>query len=441
MRQLLLIFLISIPNFIFSQFTFSPETQISDNTTGYGRPRMAITANDIPVIIWFKEGSIQSIKISRGSGSGTFSLPTDVVNSDLEPLGFIGPEIAAKGDTVYIAFICGAQNNAIMLKKSFDGGITFSDTIRVSPNDNAYKYSMPNVAVTEDGNPIVTYMKCLANYTNWEQMVKVSFNLGLSFSDETDASAIAAGEPCDCCKSTIVSQGNNVFLIFRNDYNNVRNMYISKSIDEGLSFTATQDLDDLNWVINSCPTSSGNGVVNGDSIMVVRRNAGSGVHQLYISNINTTDLQKSYFKELDPIGTGLQDKAEIAGEGSVYGMVWHDTRSGNNSCYFSYTTNGINNLSVSIEMSDSTAIGHKMFPDIEYSNGKFFFVYKYNTGHSIIYKELDLSNFNAINTPNNTDKKLIKTTDLLGRESDPKNNVPYFSIYKDGSVEKKVIVE
>jgi hypothetical protein len=82
-----------------------------------------------------------------------------------------------------------------------------------------------------------------------------------------------------------------------------------------------------------------------------------------------------------------------------------------------------------------------MFPDIEYSNGKFFFVYKYNTGHSIIYKELDLSNFNAINTSNNTDKKLIKTTDLLGRESAPKNNVPYFSIYKDGSVEKKVIVE
>jgi hypothetical protein len=92
-------------------------------------------------------------------------------------------------------------------------------------------------------------------------------------------------------------------------------------------------------------------------------------------------------------------------------------------------------------MSDSTANGHKMFPDIEYSNGKFFFVYKYNTGHSIIYKELDLSNFNAINTPNNTDRKLLKTTDLLGRESAPKNNVPYFSIYKDGSVEKKVIVE
>jgi hypothetical protein len=251
---------------------------------------------------------------------------------------------------------------------------------------------------------------------------------------------MAPGEPCDCCKSTIVTQGNNVFLLFRNDANNVRNMYISKSTDGGLTFNDYQDLDDLDWVINSCPTSSGNGVVNGDSIMVVRRNAGSGVHQLYVSNVNTGNLQKSYFKELDPIGTGLQDKAEIAGEENVYGMVWSDNRSGNNSCYFSYTTNGINNLSTTIEMSDSLANGHKTFPDIDYSNGKFFFVYRYNTGHSIIYKELDISGINAINTPIVTDKNLVKTTDLLGRETKDIRNTPLFYIYEDGRVEKRIIL-
>ena len=57
MKQLLLIFLISIPTFIFSQFTFSPETQISDNTTGYGRPRMAITALVIGISQLFGSGN------------------------------------------------------------------------------------------------------------------------------------------------------------------------------------------------------------------------------------------------------------------------------------------------------------------------------------------------------------------------------------------------
>jgi hypothetical protein len=439
-KKLILSIAICFPTFLFSQINFSSETIISD-TSGYGRPRMALTANDIPVIIWFKQGGNQSIKISRGSSSGSFSLPTDVVNSDLDPTGFIGPEIAAKGDTVYIAFICGSQNNAIMLKKSFDGGITFSDTIRVSPNDNAYKYAMPNVAVKDDGNPIVTYIQCTSTYTDWEQMVNVSTDYGSTFLGGVDASAIATGEPCDCCKSTIVTQGDDVYLLFRNNYFNVRNTYISKSTDGGLSFTSTQDLDDLNWVITSCPTSSPNGVINGDSILVASRSGSTGIDQVYYANVNSNNLQRNYYRTIDEIGPGLQDKVEVAGEGSILGIVWHDSRNGNKACYLSYTIDGASNIGGSIEMSDSTAIGHKMFPDIEYSNGKFFFVYKYNTGHSIIYKELDLSNFNAINTPNNTDKKLLKTTDLLGRESAPKNNVPYFSIYKDGSVEKKVIVE
>ena len=72
-------------------------------------------------------------------------------------------------------------------------------------------------------------------------------------------------------------------------------MYVSKSTDGGLTFTSTEDLDDIDWVINACPTSSGVGLVNGDSLMVVRRNGGTGLHQLYISNINTNNLQKQYF--------------------------------------------------------------------------------------------------------------------------------------------------
>ena len=442
MKRLLLIFLLSIPTFIFSQLTFSPEIQISDNITGYGRPRMAITANDIPVIIWFKEGGNQSIKISRGNGNGTFSVPTDVVSSDLEPTGFIGPEIAAKGDTVYIAFICGAlSNNTIMIKKSFDGGLTFSDTIRVSPKDNNFKYAMPNVAVMEDGNPVVTYMRSSSTWTDWEQMVNVSTDFGLTFPNEVDGSALAPGEPCDCCKSSVVTFENNVFLIFRNDESNIRNMYISKSTDGGMSFTSVEDLDDIDWIINSCPTSSGYGVVNGDSILIVRRNGGTGVHQLYFSNVDKNTLQKEYYRELSPIGTGLQDMPAVAGDDNVVGVVWQDARSGNNSCYFTYSTTGTNNLGNTFEMSDSTAIGHKTHADIEYSNGVFYFVYRYNSGHSIMYKEFDVSSVNAINTSNNTDKTLFKTTDLLGRECMTQKNIPYLNIYKDGTVEKRIVIE
>ena len=85
MKRILFLFILSVPTPVFSQITFSPEIIISDNTTGYGRPRIALTANDIPLIIWFKEGNDHSIMMSRGNGDGTFSTPIEIVDHDLEP--------------------------------------------------------------------------------------------------------------------------------------------------------------------------------------------------------------------------------------------------------------------------------------------------------------------------------------------------------------------
>ena len=38
-------------------------------------------------------------------------------------------------------------------------------------------------------------------------------------------------------------------------------------------------------------------------------------------------------------------------------------------------------------------------------------------------------------------KKLLKVTDILGREVNEKRNTPLFYIYNDGTVEKKIIIE
>ena len=441
MKRILFIFTTLLSTLSFSQIIFSPEVEISNHFTGYGRPRMALMANDMPIIIWFNEVSNQTIKISRQIPQGIFTPPVDIVGSDLEPIGFIGPEIAAKGDTVYITFICGIANNSIMIKKSFDGGLTFSDTIRVSPNDNNFQYYMPNIEVKDDGNPIVSYMKCTHNDTDFEQIVNISMDFGSTFDNEVNASELAPGEPCDCCKSTIVTKGNNVYLLFRNNEVNVRNTYISKSTDGGISFTATQDLDDLNWTINACPTSSPNGVLNGDSILVASRSGATGVNQVYYSNVNSNNLQKNYYRTIDEIGSGLQDQVEVAGEGNILGIVWHDNRNMNNACYLSYTIDGTNNIGGSIEMSNSM-IGHKKFPDIEYSNGKFYFVYQYNSGYSIVYKELDLSNINNLNLPTTSSNSIvISTTDFQGKRCKLQKNMPYLNIYQDGRVEKRVIIE
>ena len=109
---------------------------------------MVITANNSPFVIWSKATTPKAIRGRKWNGTA-FGNAVDLVTSDLMPTGFIGPEVAAKGDTVYLIFESLLHSNhVIYLKKSFDGGLTFSDTIRVSENSNTNYFFMPNVAVT-----------------------------------------------------------------------------------------------------------------------------------------------------------------------------------------------------------------------------------------------------------------------------------------------------
>jgi hypothetical protein len=360
------------------------------------------------------------------------------------PTGFIGPEIAAKGDTLYLIFESLVHNkHVIYLKGSFEGGLTFSDTIRVSGNSNTNYFFMPNVAVMEDGNPVISYM--VSDSTGYKHIVRASLDFGNTFSAEVDVSALAPGEPCDCCQSTLVTNGDNVYLLFRNDDDDVRNTYIAQSIDDGLTFTTTQDLDDINWVLSSCPTSSPVGAVLGDSIMVVRRNGGSGVNELYKSNVNTDDLQKSYFTQVESAGSSLQDKAEIATDLNNFVSVWQENRNGITECFYSVIGSDGKSLYNGI-ISDTATFGHKIEPDISYGGpylGNFSVVYTASTEHEVhfFYGPLIYVVATINEASDSNDKKLVKTVNLLGENAIPESNKPFINIYNDGSVERIIVVQ
>jgi hypothetical protein len=438
----------------FPFLTFGQQLQLnnpiiisSGSAEGYDRPRVVITANNSPFVIWSKASTPKAIRARKWNVTA-FGNAVDLVNSDLMPTGFIGPEVAAKGDTIYLIFESLLHNHhVIYLKRSVDGGFTFSDTIRVSDNSNTHKFAMPNIGIREDGNPVISYMESTTSWTDWKQMVKTSFDFGITFSAAVDVSALAPGEPCDCCQSTLVTKGNNVYLLFRNNDNNVRNTYITKSTDGGVTFTAAEDLDDINWTLNSCPTSSPVGAVLGDSIMVVRRNGGSGINELYKSNVNVNDLQKNYFTQVQQTGSSLQDQPKIAGTwdyGGVFVSVWEENRNGNKECFYSVIGSDGKSLYNGV-VSDTATIGNKIEPDISYGGpylGNFSVVYTASTEHEVHFVHGLLMYTTAINEASDSnDKKILKSVNLLGETVIPGVNKPYINIYKDGSVERKIIIE
>jgi len=423
------------------QLGWGSYTTISSGADGYGRPRIVLTANNYPLIIWRKDSSPKVLRASKWNGS-SFSAPYDILQLNMFPSSWDGPEVAAKGDTVYVVFTSTATaQSSIMLIKSFDGGLVFSDTIRVSENNPVYKFRMGNVAVKEDGNPIVSYMEYLLNWMDPKQMVNPSFTFGDDFVGATEGSALAPGEPCDCCKSSLICSGDDVFLLFRNNDNNERNSYVAKSVDSGVSFITAADMDDYNWMLNACPASTPRGVVLGDSLVVVKRSGASGNNEVVCSNVSAADLNYSYNKNIDLISGAVQDYPEVSANEDTIVAVWQDNRTGILNCYMSLSVTGTANLHGSISFTDSSIIGQKKHPDVVYVNGKIHLVYLDDTQHKIVYVNASVGVTSKINEVSVVSpKRVVRVVGVLGRKTKETGRLLFY-IYDDGTVEKRVIID
>ena len=407
---------LSLPLLVSAQsLNFGNTYTISSGTDGYGRPRIALTNNQ-PIIIWRNDSSPKTIRASKWDGTN-FTTPYDITSAGVLPSSWDGPEIAAKGDTVYLVFASTATTQeSIMLIRSFDGGNTFSDTIRVSENNPAHKYRMGNIKIDKDGHPIVSYMQYLLNFTEPKQMVNRSINYGDSFIGSVEGSESAPGEPCDCCKSSLILDNNDIYLLFRNNINNERNSYISKSTDGGQTFNLVADLDDYDWIVNGCPATGPLGIVNGDSLLIVRRSGGTGNDEIVYSNSNKLDLNSSYNRNIDPIIGKIQDYPDLTLNGDTIFIAWQDNRNNIPDCFFSYSINGIENLSLGNTFTDSLVFGAKLNPDLVFKNNNLHLIYNDNGSNSIKYVRGSFDNVSYIYEQQNN-KEVFYNFDLLGRKT------------------------
>ena len=420
---------------------FDQHLTVSENSDGFGRPRVKLTNGDAPLIIWRKDATPKTLRASSWDGL-SFSQPYDILQNGILPSSWDGPEVATKGDTVYVVFTSLATTqSSIMLIKSFDGGINFSDTIRVSENNPLHKFRMGNVEINNNGNPVVSYMQYLLNWNEPKQMVNTSLSFGSTFLGATEASALALGEPCDCCKSSLVCDGNNVFLLFRNNESNIRNSYIAKSTDGGLNFSSVADMDDYIWSLSSCPATTPRGVLSGDSIVVVKRSGATGNNEVVCSNVSMQNLNYSYNNNIDFISGVVQNYPEVSASGDTIIAVWQDNRESYQDCYMSFSTEGPHALQGSLSFTDTSFFGQKIDPDVEFKNGIAHLVYLNSTEHKIVYLKASFKSLSSSNEHfyQNTLRKTRKI-DVLGRKTEINSG---FQIVVDekGSVKKRIILK
>jgi hypothetical protein len=360
-------------------------------------PRLTLTDNDTPLVSWMNDNN-NKIYTARWNGA-SFNIPSTINPTGVMPFiaNWAGSEIASSGDTVFVTFSTDfSQTSKVYTVRSVDGGITFQDTVRVDLIGTDVP-RFPTIAVGNGGNPVVAFMRLDSGFGNAEYAVARSMNGGSSYMSSITPSLGAVGTVCDCCPATIIANGNQHVLTYRNNDNNIRNMWASYSTDGSVSYPVSSEIDETDWMIMSCPSSGPSNIISGDSLVSTWMSDG----KVYVGTTNLTTQQNGMQFQLFPMGMGTQNYPIIAGSGDTLGVVWQGSDAGTPRVFFTSSVSGASGLGVVIDTLTATFSGNQTRPDLEYSNGKFHVVYsddndvKYFSG--MVGQSVGLSEANTFN--------------------------------------------
>jgi hypothetical protein len=351
-------------------------------------PRIALLSDGTPFVTWGINGDFvnfnSQIWCSRFE-NGAFTMPISVVQEPDVPLlyGFGGYDIALSDSQVFIVFE--QQQQGIFLAKSEDDGLTFGSATSVQGGVTGGYAILAAVAIDGTGNPVVSYIFYQQGAADY--LVRRSTDGGLSFNeDPVIANAPApGGAVCECCSSDLLASGDSVWLLFRNNNQNLRDIWVSRSTDLATTFETATDVDATDWQLNFCPIAGPRMARSRDSLITVWMSGASGTSRVYLSTLHAGTMQGG--QQLDFLTSSgpqiSQSQADVAAVGDTIGIVFVEN---GNEILFDFSTNGatgLNNQSIRFAEPDHTL----QLPSVAFRNGVFHLVYVDATSHQVLYRQ------------------------------------------------------
>lgn len=376
---LLLFVLITTVTVAQNTISWDMGMNIAANTFGNLHPRITNDGNGNPVVIWGRS-SDESVFISSWNGTA-FTTPIKVNPSMLTvaTANWMGPDIASKGDTVYVVMKQTPEADAAskcFIATSTDGGLSFSTPEQVDNIADSIS-RFPTVTVDANGNPIVGFMKFNSTFGDARWVVTKSNDLGINFSADVKASGWSAmgATVCDCCPGAITCNGNNVAMLYRDNNSNLRDIWCGVSTDGGNSFSNGMALDQNNWMLMSCPSSGPDGVIIGDTIYSTYMNGAGGNALVYFSKASISSMTNTSGSPITGTIAGLtqQNFPRMANSGNALAIIWKQVVSGNTQLLLRFAADITTGLPAAYDTVDTDNITNA---DVAMVNGKIFVVWE-----------------------------------------------------------------
>lgn len=392
-----------------SSIQWTQNLNIANNSFGNNHPRITLNRSNQPVVIWGKS-SESAVYCSYWDGS-VFSNPVKLNGTmSIATASWMGPHIASSGDTMYVVMkqIPEDQSTShIYIVKSFDGGKNFSSPIRVE-NIGTNLSRFPTISVDKNGNPIVGFMKFNEQFRESRWVSTRSNDFGETF--ETDILASGWGgssDVCDCCPGALMNSNDYCSMLYRDNNNNIRNIWMGISTDNANSFTNGCKVENNKWALTTCPASGPDGIIIGDTVYGVYMNGSTGrsINYLSISSLSKSSHLSTI--DLSKLVTGsliAQNFPRITNYGNAVALAW--IQNVNNKVMIplllsSNVSNGFPTKFDTVDIDNNTNV------DIAMNDKEVFVVWQDDNSRTIKFRSGIYSIISGTNKPSVTNKKEI----------------------------------
>ncbi len=167
-----------------------------------------------------------------------------------------GPQIAVTTNGLIIT-VCTQQGDIFTFTKNGNG--SWSKAIRINEKETA-KEGL--IALGSDGSKAFVVWLGIKNPEGQQLMGARSADSGKTWSKGMLVYDSPDSTICECCKPSVEMKGDKVFVMFRNQVNGTRDMYLIESADAGRSFRKAEKLGMGTCKLKGCPMDGGGITLN-----------------------------------------------------------------------------------------------------------------------------------------------------------------------------------
>lgn len=275
-------------------------------------PKVTRNYNGLMVVTYVElKGNVTTVLVSTSADSGkTWSHPT---SPGTVKYGNIGLQrqpytVADNVGTLH----CIWENNPvggnllIYCSRSADNGKTWSEAKPAYvPKSGGHDFS--SIAADDDGNVYITFLAYDEQFSDGSKHVFLvrSTDRGETWGSLTKVDRFVAGGSCECCMQNVtVSKSGEVAVAFRSNISNRRDVYVSKSYDNGKTFADPILIQDEKWMINACPST-------GPSLVY---DATGNLHIAWRDSRNSVGRDVAYYAMLPAGSTTTPKNVSLSGD-------------------------------------------------------------------------------------------------------------------------------